>query len=129
MSCNYEFNPNSDTIQVTTTGAAEIEELVEMVRTIAKLCGEYPSANILVDHSSLNAGPVTMDEVRTLSGVTVSFKGIMGSRKCAHVVKDDLQYGLVRAWEMMVEVNGYPELETRAFRQLEDAISWTASKQ
>ncbi len=129
MSCNYEFNPNSDTIQVTTTGAAEIEELVEMVRTIAKLCGEHPSANILVDHSSLNAGPVTMDEVRTLSGVTVSFKGIMGSRKCAHVVKDDLQYGLVRAWEMMVEVNGYPELETRAFRQREDAISWTASKQ
>ncbi len=127
MNCEYEYDSNSDTIEVTTTGAADVDELVDMVKSIAKLCGERPSANILVDHSSLDAGSVTMEEVRTLSSVTVSSKNTLGGRKCAHVVKNDLQYGLVRAWEMMVEVNGYPELKTRIFRERVDALQWTGS--
>jgi hypothetical protein len=128
MTFRYDYNSDTDTIEVTTTGTADIEDLVEMVRHIAKLCQERPSASIMVDHSSLSAGSMTMDEVRTLSNVTVSLKDAMGNRKCAHVVENDLQYGLVRAWEMMVEVNGYPELLTKAFRNRQDALAWSRSK-
>jgi len=127
MICNYGYNPNYDTIEVITNGEANLDELVDMIKNIAKLCGERPSANVVVDHSALGAGSVTMDEVRSLSTVTVSFKNILGRRKCAHVVENDLQYGLVRAWEMVVEVNGYPELRTRAFHNREDALQWVSS--
>jgi len=124
MTCKYEYNSSAQTIQATTDGIASTDELVAMVRRIAEMCEESPSANIIVDHSQLNAGTVTMDEVRTLSNVTVSLRDLIGKRKCAHIVDSDLQYGLVRAWEMMVEVGGYPELEMRVFRARKEALDW-----
>ena len=124
MECTYEYNPGADTIEVTTNGTADAEKLVEMVRHIAAMCAERPSANVLVDHSRLKAGKLTMDGVRTASNATVSLKNVTGKRKCAHVVENDLQYGLVRAWEMLVEVSGYPELEMRVFRARTEALEW-----
>ncbi len=124
MTCKYEYNSSVGTIDATTDGIADLEELVAMVRHIAELCGEKRSANIIVDHSQLNAGTITMDEVRTLSNVTVSLKDFIGKRKCAHVVANDLQYGLVRAWEMMVELSGYREFEMRVFRTRNEALDW-----
>ena len=128
MRCTYEYDANADTVEATTDGTADTEELVEMVRHIAAMCAERPSASIIVDHSRLKAGTVTMDGVRTVSNATVSLKDVLGKRKCAHVVQNDLQYGLVRAWEMLVEVNGYPELEMRVFRARNEALDWVRDR-
>ena len=128
MNCAYRYNSDADTIEVTTDGPADTKELEAMARSIAAMCAERPSANIIIDHSRLKAGAVTMNEVRTVSNVTVSLKDVLGKRKCAHVVENDLQYGLVRAWEMLVEVNGYAELEMKVFRARDGALEWARKR-
>jgi hypothetical protein len=35
---------------------------------------------------------------------------------CAHVVAKDIQFGLVRAWEIMIELAGVTDLRTMVFR-------------
>ncbi len=95
---------------------ADITALIEMLHRIAELCGQEKSANILVDHSELDASHLTMNNIDTLSRITVSLKDTFRKRKCAHVVAEDLQFGLVRAWEIMVEIKGFTDMETRLFK-------------
>jgi hypothetical protein len=72
--CSYY--PNLNTIEVSTHGVANIAALIEMLHRIAELCGQEKSANILVDHSELDASPLTMNNIDTISRITVSMKDI-----------------------------------------------------
>ena len=120
--CNY--NPDLNTIEAATSDTANLTELIEMARCIAELCSQKKSANIMIDHSELDASLITIDEVKVLSGLPVAWKDVFTMRKCAHVVNNDLQFGLVRAWEIMVEINGVPNFSMMVFRNRDDAIEW-----
>ena len=78
----------------------------------------------MVDHSKLDARPLTMDDISTISHHVVFANNILKSRKCAHVVVKDIQFGLVRAWEIMIELAGVTDFYTRTFRNTTDAIEW-----
>jgi hypothetical protein len=120
--CTHDVDLNI--IAVTTHGSATLAALIDMLRTVADLCARHPSANIVVDHSQLDVGPLTMDEIKALSSMTVSAQGLLQTRKCAHVANTDLQFGLVRAWEIMVEIEGLTSLRTRVFKNRDDALLW-----
>ena len=57
-----------------------------------------------------------MEEVGNLSNITVGAKDIFKMRKCAHVATNDLHFGLVRPWEIMVEINGLTDLNAMVFK-------------
>lgn len=97
-----------------------------MVRCIAELCAQEYSANILVDHSELDASPLSMEQIQRLAALVVSLKDDFEGRKCAHVAVKDIQFGLVRAWEIMVELNGFSNFDfiKMVFRNRTDAIKW-----
>jgi hypothetical protein len=121
------YDPDLDTIEATTHGLADLTTLIEMMHRIAELCRKQISANILVDHSDLDAGFLHMSEVETLSSASVSLKEAFGMRKCAHVVGNELQLGLVRAWEIMAEMYGLTDLEMMDFNHRDEAIQWLTS--
>jgi hypothetical protein len=123
--CSYD--PGRNVIEVVTQGKASGAELREMAQYIAGLGGRHPSANLLIDHSNLDAGSLTMDAVGSLSNTTASLKDTFKARKIAHVVNGDLQYGLVRAWEIMLENAGAADIETRVFRSRTAAVAWISS--
>jgi hypothetical protein len=120
------YNPDLNIIEATTEGLADMATMLEMVQHLTEICERERSANILVDHSKLDASSVTMDNVETLSLTVVSSKDCFKGRKCAHVVSRGLQFGLVRAWEALIEVNGFTELETSTFTDRDEAIKWIA---
>jgi hypothetical protein len=120
--CSYDSD--LDIVQAVTSGEASLQELTDMNHNIAEVCTREKTANILVDHSRLDARLLSMSDVRDLSSTTVSEKDIFQKRKCAHVVSEDLQYGLVRAWQIMVEVNGFNNLDLMVFKNRDDAIEW-----
>ena len=120
--CRY--NSVHNIIEVTTYGPASFPELIEIFNCIAELCVQQKSANILIDHSDLDVGALSMNEINNPRRLTASAEDILKMRKCAHVAVKDLQYGLVRAWEIMVEVNGFDNLETKIFRNRNEAIEW-----
>jgi hypothetical protein len=120
--CSY--NPNLNAVEAATSGTADVTALIELVHRISALCDQQRSANILVDHSQVDATPLTMRDVETLSRTMVACKETFQGRKCAHVVAKDLQFGLVRAWEAMIEIHGLTELETGLFTDRGEAIAW-----
>jgi len=121
------YNPDLDIIEVATHGRADMAALFAMLQCIADLCGQHESAHILVDHSQLDAKNLSWDNIDKLSRNVVFLEDIFQKRKCAHIVLEDYQFGLVRSWEIMVEVKGCTDLETKVFRNRNEAIEWISS--
>ena len=118
------YNSELNAVEAVTHGPADVTQLLGMLHRITELCRQQARANILVDHSDLDAGSLTMESIETLGRKAVSLKDILGSRRCAHVVASDLQFGLVRAWEIIVSMYDLSELETRLFKNRDQAIEW-----
>jgi hypothetical protein len=124
MKYECSYNADLNTIESVTHGLASLTGLMDMLRSILDLCSMSATANIIVDHSNLDAGPLTMKDLSKIISHVVDAKDILMTRKCAHVVATDLQFGLVRAWEIMVELAGVIDFDTMVFRSKTDAIEW-----
>jgi hypothetical protein len=81
----------------------------------------------LVDHSELNFGHLTINEVRHIADVGVRPRAELGQARCATVAPGDVQYGLVRMWEVFVE--GRWDVIHQAFRSRDEAVSWLMNDQ
>lgn len=123
--CNY--NTDLGFVEAVTHGAATREDMVSMCISIRDLCEKHPSANVVVDHSDLDAGPLSMDDIRYIADLVVSSRSVFAGRKCAHIAVKDIQFGLVRAWEILVELSGMSDLDTMSFRSRDSAIEWIKS--
>jgi len=121
------YNRELNAVEIATRGTAERTQLDNMLNRAAELCRQHESANLLIDHSQLDAGPLKVDEVRSLSWATVSLQDAFRHRKCAHIAVRDLQFGLVRAWESLSEIKGLTELDRMVFRSRDEAIAWLKS--
>lgn len=124
MEYTCSYNPTLNTIEVFANGVANLTSLIEIEHQVAELCSKEKSANILADYSEVEPGPLTLCDIDTLGGVTVSLRDIFKMRKCAHIVATGVQYGLVRAWEIIIETKGFMDIETRVFKKRSEAIEW-----
>lgn len=79
---------------------------------------------ILIDYSGMDAQSLTMENIETPGRKAASQKDICRVRKCANIVIDDLQCGLVRAWEIIAELYDLVDLEIRLFKNGEEAAAW-----
>jgi hypothetical protein len=121
------YNPNLNIVEVRTSGVADMTTMIEIVHRIAEICEREKSANILVDHSELDGSLLSMGDIETLSRTSASLRDVFKTRKCAHVVAEDYQFGLVRAWQTMVEINGLTDVEARLFKSRNEAVDWVKS--
>ena len=124
MRYECRYNPKLNVVEAVTHGSADVVRLLEMLHRITEHCRREASADILVDHSDLNAGSLTMENVETLGRTAASLNDVYRYRRCAHVVTSDLQFGLVRAWEIFVAMYDLTELETRLFKNRDEAVEW-----
>jgi hypothetical protein len=118
------YNPELDTVEGVTRGKADVETFLEMLNRVLEICGQQEAANIVIDHSYLDAESLSMANIETLGRKAASKKGICKVRKCAHVVTNDLQFGLVRGWEIIVSMYELSDLKTQVFRSRDDATEW-----
>ncbi len=120
--CNY--NAELNIIESDTHGLANKNELIAMLRCILDLCMQHDTAHILIDHSDLDAGQITMDDISGLSSIAMTGKDMLKPRKCAHIVAKDVQFGLVRAWEILTDIAGNSNFQTMVFRNKKAAVEW-----
>lgn len=118
------YNPKLNAVEGVTHGRADVAQFLEMLHRVMELCMKEETANILVDHSDLDAGSLTIENIETLGRTAASQKEICKVRKCAHVVTNDLQFGLARAWEIIVSMYNLTDLETRLFKDRDEATEW-----
>jgi hypothetical protein len=118
------YNPELNTVEGVTLGKADVAKFIELMDRVMGLCKREEAVNILMDHSDLDASSLTMENIERLGRTAASKKDICKVRKCAHVVINDLQFGLVRAWEIIVSMYELTDLRTRVFKVRHEAVGW-----
>jgi hypothetical protein len=82
MKYECSYNPDLNIIESVTHGLASMTEILDMLRCIVELYKLNESADIMVDHSKLDASPLTMDGISIISHHVSFAKDILKTRKC-----------------------------------------------
>ena len=109
-------------IEATTEGDASLAEMTGMIAGILSHEKWRRGGAVLVDHSRLNAAPLTLGQVRALADLAAESREQVGTTRIAHLVERDLEFGLVRMWESFVE-NQW-DARIRCFRSRDEALAW-----
>jgi hypothetical protein len=118
----YEVLYHDGFFEVKTSGNAECEGFREFVDLLLSHEKWKPGTAFLLNHSELNAGPLTVDDVHYIAEVRVRPRAQFGQAKCAVLVSRDLEYGLTRMWEVFID--GKWDAIVEIFRSRDEAISW-----
>ena len=119
---HYDFELNI--IEFDTHGLATTNGIIEMLHSVIELCIQNETANIIVDHSDLDASQLSKDDILKISHHFTKAIDIFKTRKIAHIAAKDLQFGLVRMWEILVVLEGFPDLPLMVFKNKKSAIKW-----
>ena len=119
---HYDFELNI--IEFDTHGLATTNGIIEMLHSVIELCIQNETADIIVDHSNLDARQLSKDDILKISCHFSKAIDIFKTRKIAHIAAKDLQFGLVRMWEIFVELKGFQDLPLMTFRNKKSAIEW-----
>ena len=108
--------------EIKTFGDAEVEKFRDILETLVTHAKWKPGTPFLVDHTHLNAAPLTTEDMIAIARFNGQYRAQIGKAKCAHVLARDLEFGMARMWEIFVE-NEWDVFE-RLFKSRDDAIAW-----
>jgi hypothetical protein len=109
-------------LEVQTSEDANLIDMLEMLAAVISHSDFRAGANLLIDHTRLNAGPMTAADVHAAADKVSALRAEIGRMRCAHLVSRDLEFGLVRMWEAYVD--GRWDGSAECFRSRLEAISW-----
>ena len=118
----YEIHQHNGFVEVVTHGDGDVEVFQEFLNEVLRHPDWKPGFPILIDHSDLNAGPLTVDGMRKLADMINAAAVELGSSRMAILVPGDLEYGLGRMWQVYIE--GRWSGTSEVFRSREDAVDW-----
>jgi len=103
-------------------GAFDFTELKSYLGEIYGSPDLDPSMNVLWDLREADFSTVSRDEVQSVMEFVSKTWGTEGRSKAALVVKNDLDYGFSRMYQMMME--GATSSKVEVFRDLDAAETW-----
>jgi hypothetical protein len=109
-------------VEAKTRGDATFDGLAAMIAGILSHEEWQPGGAILVDHSELNSGPLTLAQIRSLAAMAAQGREKVGQARIAHAVSRDLEFGLVRMWESFV--SNQWDARVMCFRSRDEAVAW-----
>lgn len=80
-----------------------------------------PGMPLVFDLRAADLSRLTAEAFRGFAVINQDFAGRRGRARSALLVADDLQFGLLRMYEVL---GATQNLENRVFRDLDDAIAW-----
>jgi hypothetical protein len=111
-------------VTITTSGLASVEGLIGFVTDLVANPRYRPGMSILVDHTALDARPLTATDIRTFAMEVVRFDEQIGPSRVAIVVPDPLTFGFARMYELYAESAA---VRSRVFYAASDAHAWLES--
>ena len=118
----YKILQHEAFVEVLTVGDADISVFQEFMQEVLSLDKWKPGTPLLTNHTKLNGGPFTIDEVNELASLAATFRAELGRSRMASLVGRDLEFGLARMWEVFVEDKW--DGETHVFRERAEAVDW-----
>ena len=123
----FNLNYHNAIFEVTTSGDAILQGYYDFTKAIIEHKEWKPGGLILLNHTELNTGPLTIDNVQAISDISVKYSEQLGTAKVAIVVDRDLDYGMTRMWQGMVERHTTSFDSVKIFRNRDEALAWLKS--
>ncbi len=118
MSAIYEIDKQRRLVMSSGTGILTKEEIEGHMDRLSSDPDFDPEFSQVIDFTQFDLTSVEPEEIRQLAQRSI----FSPHSRRAFVVKDDLQYGLARMFEIHRELNG--EKGIRVFRSREEALEW-----
>jgi hypothetical protein len=109
-------------LEAKTHGDATFDGIAEMIAGLIAHAKWRPGGSVLVDHTELNAGPLTLAQIRAIAALAGQSREQVGTTRIAHLVARDLEFGLVRMWESFV--SNQWDARLMCFRSRDEAVAW-----
>jgi hypothetical protein len=93
----------SNVIDVRFKGVIELKGFNSAFQSIINQPDWEPGKSIIFDYRELDFRPFTSADMHKVSDLVVQYKTLFGSAKWALIISSDLQYGLMRVWEILTE--------------------------
>jgi hypothetical protein len=122
MIMKHEIVWRDGCLEVKTHGDATVEGMAAMIAGILSHERWQCGGAVLVDNSELNAGALTVAQIRSIADMASQGREQVGTAKIAHLVARDLEFGLVRMWEALVSQRWDARL--MCFRSRDEAVAW-----
>jgi hypothetical protein len=113
----YEVHYHDGFFEVKTHGDAEPGGFREFLDILLAHEKWKPGTPILSNHSELNTGPLTVDDIKLIVERAVRSRAQLGHARIAMLVARNLEYGLARMWEVFVA--GKWDVIARVFRSID----------
>jgi hypothetical protein len=111
-----------DVVEVHLKGAVELAGMNSALQSIINFPDWQPGKSIIFDYSDLDFAAFTTKDMRLISDLVVRYKASFGMAKWAFIISGDLQFGLMRMWEIITE-DRVP-MNINLFKSRPDARAW-----
>ena len=100
------------------TGNLGFKEIIDLVDLIY---ASEITLNMLMDLSSADTASLTSEQIEKISNHSRKYSYLRSGGKTAYVVKNDLEFGLARMYQIRTELDGHHESHG-VFRSLDEAM-------
>ncbi len=111
-----------DVFEIKAVGVGDVKGISSFLKAVLDHEKWEPGGKFLVDFTELDLGELTVNEVRDIARVCGQFSALFGRAKCAIIATRDLEFGMVRMWEVFVEDRW--EVNEELFHSGDEAIAW-----
>jgi hypothetical protein len=118
-----DFDADSHDVTVTTGGTADAAGFRAMNHQLVEEDRWRPGMTVLVDHSSLDASPLTGSDVEEIARDVVELDDRLGPAVCAIVMTDEYLGGLT---DVAIRYAAPSRLCARGFNSRDRAVEWLA---
>jgi hypothetical protein len=118
----YALTVHGHLFEVVTSGNAEAATFRTCLEEVFRHERWRRGMPYLFDHSDLDSGPLTVNDVRGIADACLDFREEFGSSRLALLLRRDLEFGLARMWGVFME--GRWDATVGIFRSRDDAVKW-----
>jgi hypothetical protein len=108
--------------EVKTFGDAEVEKFRDILEALVTHEKWRPGMSFLINHTDLNSESLTSNDMRNIANLNAQYSSKIGKSKCAHLVARDMEFGMARMWESLVEDKW--DVTEELFKSRDEAIAW-----
>jgi hypothetical protein len=125
MPFKIDFTGPHSPIIITITGKLTTEDVAEMLEQIVD-SEDYPAnVNAIYDFTRMSFENITSDFLKSLDYQIQRGDLRRAGAKTAYVCPEDLKYGMIRVWEVLIDDLN---VETLVTRSMEEALNWVNSE-
>jgi len=121
MTHTFDFDGDLGDVLVRTSGSASQRGFVHLIAELTAHPRFAPGMTIVVDHTDLDLGPLTNDDIRGVARTTKAVEDQLQSALLVVVAPTMLGFALSRMWEALVDELA---IQTRVVATPEEAAEW-----